>query len=307
MSDQTNETNEQLTLTPEKPPVVVDERIPVDELPEILVGPEPDAALLRSIKRYGILDPVLVIETPSSGSGTHYRIADGRRRVKAARKLGIEKVPARIVDDAEIPWMGNVITIASHATRKANPMSEYEAIKTLVDAGHSESEIQQATGLAIPTIRQRMQFGGLTPILRKAVSSGEIKSSVALRAAKLSKKQQTALGRVLRKNGKLTGKDVEEVRRVKVDAARAALPFETLAPDLPDEPQSPEKDQPEPQKVITIAGLRVACERLFRVVEQGADENTLIGRVMDLEKAYRQARAEGFLAEDLAREDESDV
>lgn len=67
-------------------------RIPFSELIEPAGGREADATLIESVRKYGVLQPVLVAR-----SENQYTLLAGSRRVQAARAAGLADVPALIV------------------------------------------------------------------------------------------------------------------------------------------------------------------------------------------------------------------
>lgn len=88
------ESAEQLPLIPVQPPKLGNmEPVSLDRLPpdEALLGPPPSAALVESIRRWGVLTPVLVRAV--GGQLQYYNpdtLVSGRRRIKALRALHAE-------------------------------------------------------------------------------------------------------------------------------------------------------------------------------------------------------------------------
>ena len=70
--------------------------VPNSALPHRFGTDEGADALTRSISRYGILHPILVRECKDG-----YRVLCGSRRLRAARALGMETVPCRVMDLSE--------------------------------------------------------------------------------------------------------------------------------------------------------------------------------------------------------------
>ena len=61
--------------------------------PRKLFDPEELAKLRDSIKEYGVLQPVVVRDTPAG-----YQLIAGERRLRAARDLGLAEIPVQVVD-----------------------------------------------------------------------------------------------------------------------------------------------------------------------------------------------------------------
>jgi len=100
---------EQLPLIPVRPPTLGNmEPVSLDQLPpdEALLGPPPSAALVESIRRWGVLTPILVRAV--GGQLQYYNpdtLVSGRRRIKALRALHAEAHAAmlRAAKAAKLP------------------------------------------------------------------------------------------------------------------------------------------------------------------------------------------------------------
>lgn len=213
---------EQRTLVPDEPlQPVYRSSFPLAQLPadHDLIGPAPDRTLVESIKRLGLLEPILVERIPSGGHVVH----DGRRRVKACRALGHEDAAALVIECAGA--VAGTVTIAKHATRRDNLAAELEAIARFVAAGQGGREIAAATGLAPNTVRQRLRLLGLHPRLLQALCAGTISAHVATGAVRLGRTDQARLVARLDASGKLLPADLDEARRVRTTTAVATFNF----------------------------------------------------------------------------------
>lgn len=221
---------EQLALLPEQPLVPRLRHVRLDRLPpdEELVGPPPDRTLVDSIKRLGLLEPVLLTGSSKPGGRAHggLRVLDGRRRVKAARRAGLRDIPCLVVEAAGL--VGSTVAVAKHATRRANLAAELAAVERMAATGRSEQEIAAATGLAPQSIRQRLRLRGLHPDLRAALASGSLSAHAAMEAVRLPRAAQAGLAETLREQGKLTARDLADARRARAATGAASLPFGAL-------------------------------------------------------------------------------
>lgn len=66
-----------------------------------VMEPETYARLVDAIRRFGFLQPVLLRELEDSGIDTRFEIVDGHHRVRAARELEHEFVPAVVIDQED--------------------------------------------------------------------------------------------------------------------------------------------------------------------------------------------------------------
>lgn len=227
----------QTSLIPERavrPPLT---EMHLDRLPPdyVLAGSKPDKAFIDSVGAFGILQPILVVEHRSSKGVLSYEIAAGRRRVKAARVVGLSSIPARIYP---ADWVsGDVLALVENEQRSTNLAVDLEAIARLVKEGHSEDEIAKAVGLSKSVLRSRMKLLGLSKNLRGAFLAGSLTGTVAAKAARLSSEKQAELEQTLAEKGKLTESDLRAVMSAASLEAVAMLPdvlFQTPDADVTD-------------------------------------------------------------------------
>ncbi len=226
-------TTTQLSLIPDAPLTTTTVMLATDALPDNseLVGPAPDAGFIDSIRQYGILTPIQVV--PLSPGSTILAVADGRRRLKAARALGLTDVPVTLVE-------GDVntasLSVLSNARRSHNEASDLYSINYLVVQGYDLSAIAAATGLPKQTIKKRLKLVKLVPGLMALFMAGALPISVAERCTYLDDEKQNAMVALYEQNGRLTMRDVMAAQRVRHDAAVAELPDDMFTgPDMDDE------------------------------------------------------------------------
>lgn len=197
---------EQLSLIPEKLVSPKARKVVLTDLPENLSGPEPNQAFIESIQKYGILQPIGLIDD----EGT-YRIAYGRRRIKAARALDLISIPALIYPLGWTP--ASVLTLIENTHRTDNLAAKLEAIADLRLKATPE-EICVAVGISQPELNEAIKLlNDLTPELQAAMKEGRIKTTTAKKAAKLPPEQQQELA----KQEKIKAKDVEQYIQAETD------------------------------------------------------------------------------------------
>jgi ParB-like chromosome segregation protein Spo0J len=206
-------------LLPDEAPEARDEVVRLDTLPVDFPGPRPTRDMINTVKAYGVIEPIVIIEY--KGKRT---VTDGRRRVMAANAAGQGSIPARVffLNGAS----GSLITLILNENRSANPVAELNAILDLTHQGASEKVIQQATGIPIARIRKRLKLAGLNADLLDALKAGRISVNVAYACVGLPGETQEFLAGVLAEFGKLTAEDVRMARRARSESAAAALPDE---------------------------------------------------------------------------------
>ena len=202
-----------LSLFPETTCSLLDLTTPLDSLEGTTEGSDPDKAFVESVRHLGILVPLIVQEV----SGGAYKLVAGRRRLKAARLVGLDEVPIRVVP------MGfanpETILLQENALRRANPVSEYRAIKSLIAKGYDQRQISKELGIAAAIIKQRLTFDRLNETLLDLAETGHIAASVALSAAKLPPATQETLVAKFQENDRLSGPDVAAAKKVVLGAS----------------------------------------------------------------------------------------
>ena len=123
------------------------------QLPVELIEPNPDQprtnfekgaldALAGSIKSAGMLQPLIVRPV----DGGRYELVAGERRWRAARKAGLEQVPAVIRVSPEDERLQSAL-IENMVREDLNPVDEARACAALVDdLGISKQELAQRVG-----------------------------------------------------------------------------------------------------------------------------------------------------------------
>jgi ParB family chromosome partitioning protein len=174
------------------------ENIEIKEGIRQTIKKEPLNELADSIKRYGILQP-LVVEPSEDG---RYKIQIGMRRITAARLAGLEKVPAIILDDPQEKKKSLAIMLVENLHRvDLDPIDEAEAYSTLKDMGTKVSEIARLVGKERTYISHSLRLLKLHPKVREYVRQHTIPREHALALLRLKPDQQIDLAKeVMEKN-----------------------------------------------------------------------------------------------------------
>lgn len=211
----------QLQLLPDKPVAPKFVYVSLSELPQTLLSSNPDKAFIRSVEKFGILQPVGLIESDQG-----YQVAFGRRRIQAARKLGLISIPAQVYPALWTP--GEILTLVENQQRKDNLVALLEAIESLRLQATPE-EICGAVGISKAELYKAIRLiDGLIPELRLALTEGRMSSSCACQAIKLTQKQQQTLAQL----SVIRAKDVDQLLKVNTSNRVSDLP-ETLFEDVP--------------------------------------------------------------------------
>ena len=184
-------------------------------------GAPPGSAFVKNLQTYGQQVPILV-QPDEDG---RFVLRDGRRRVQALAKLGVEKVKA-IVVDSEVS--GPVLTIIAQFHRSPNPVAEARALQEIVAAGVGQDDLPSMLNVSEGLVRQRLQLlTRLHPGLLAKIEEGGMPVSAARVAVNLPDHVQDELA----SRERVYLKDVEALAR----ADKLAL-LDLDAIDVPDEP-----------------------------------------------------------------------
>jgi ParB family chromosome partitioning protein len=181
--------------------------------------------LKKSIEKNGILVPVLArrilqeISTTKKGNepGIKYEIIAGARRLRAAKQLKIEEIPAKIVEMTD-EEAAEAQIIENLQRKDIHPIEEGQAYRKMVDKlGFDVKLIAKNIGKGETYIRYRLTLTNLIEPAQKAFRSGKILEGHAVLISDLSPHhQKEALKYCLDKWNQPTVKELKEwiVRQV---------------------------------------------------------------------------------------------
>lgn len=131
--------------------------------------------LAESIRQHGILNPLTVRR-----QGDRYVLIAGERRLRAARSLGLVEVPCIVRDATD--EMAYVQALVENLQRENIPPSEEaRALEYLLrDRRISQRELARLIHKDVSYVSRRVRVYG-DPVMREAVSSGEVPVSTAER------------------------------------------------------------------------------------------------------------------------------
>ena len=171
--------------------------------------------LAESIREHGIIQPLTVRRTQDGC----YEIIAGERRWRAARQLGLEKVPARIIvaDDREAMEMGLVENLQRE---DLNPIEEAQGYRKLIQVyGMTQERAAERVGKSRPAVANSMRLLSLPEDVIARIENGELSAGHgrALLALEDGEQISRLADRVIR--GGLTVRQTEAlVRRTLAEA-----------------------------------------------------------------------------------------
>lgn len=190
-----------------------------------------DKALVASVAKKGVLEPVLVRK-----EGNKVVVIDGRQRVRAAREANKSaSTPVRVptvvhrVDDAEAHYR----SVELNELRTADDIgTKIKKAQALLDRGYTEEEASQAFGVTVTTIKNWLTLGDCAPQVRAAVEQGTVRMTDAVReiaqlprAEQVERVKELAVEKPTRKTRKETG---EKGRRGQSPVARMKVLHDNL-------------------------------------------------------------------------------
>lgn len=174
--------------------------------------------LMNSIKEKGVIQPVLVRKTPSG-----YELIAGERRLKAAKSLGVEKIPAIVKDVTDIDML-EISLIENIQREELNPIEEANSFqKFITDFNFTQEKIAQVLGKDRSTIANTIRLLSLPEkvrgfITKNLLSMGHAKAILGLPSGE----EQTRVSNLVVKKGlsvreteQLVSKRSSGVKRIK--------------------------------------------------------------------------------------------
>jgi len=212
------------------PTGIADTGTALTELPISTIRPNPQqprehfdeealASLAESIREVGVLQPVLVRATDEG-----YELIAGERRWRAARRVGLQTLPAivRVADDAAMLQQAIVENVQRE---QLNPLEEAAAYQQLIeDFSFTHDEVATRVGKSRTTITNTLRLLQLPPTIQRYLKDGSLRMGHAralLGTPDRAFQEQLAKRCV---NEDLSVRDVEEAIRMREEtpAARAA-------------------------------------------------------------------------------------
>lgn len=147
--------------------------------------------LADSIREVGIIDP-LIVRPNAKG----YELASGHRRYRAAKAIGLEKLPCVVRDMADQVFM-EALTISNLQREDVHPLDEAKGYEALMAAPYKMDvhKIAERVGKSIKYIYDRVKLLALIKEARDCFWTGKLQAGHAILLARLTPTEQAkALG-----------------------------------------------------------------------------------------------------------------
>ena len=178
--------------------------IDIDEIklaphqPRQMFDPDKLAELAASIKKHGVIQPIVVRPLQSGG----YELIAGERRWRACKSLGYRKIPA-VVKECQDLEASAVSLIENIQREDLNPLEEALAYHQLMDNyGLTQEEVSERVGKSRSFVANMVRLLGLPNEVKDMLASGQLNAghARALLAIQDGKKQVAAAGKIVRLN-----------------------------------------------------------------------------------------------------------
>ena len=125
--------------------------------------------LKGSIKKHGIIQPIVARKMVNG-----YEIVAGERRLKAAKEIGLKKIPA-IIKSINNEKSLEIALVENIQREDLNPVEQANAFKRLIDEFKlTQQELAEATGKSRALVTNTIRLLKLNPEIQKNISEGKI-------------------------------------------------------------------------------------------------------------------------------------
>jgi ParB family chromosome partitioning protein len=159
--------------------------------PRRITSKAADAELADSVKKMGVLEPLLV-RLCTDATKEWLELIAGHRRLAAARAAGLAEVPVRILELSEDQALEAAI-VENLQRQDVHPLDEAEGFARLIEHHkHTVPDVAARVGKSESYIYQRLALRGLAKKPRELFATDKLTAAHALLLARLQPKDQEA-------------------------------------------------------------------------------------------------------------------
>jgi ParB/RepB/Spo0J family partition protein len=177
-----------------------------------------DESMVKSIKVYGVIEPIVVRANGEKDGQTVYEVVAGRQRVvncreanKQLKKEGsvAHRIACVVRNDEDKILMG--VMIAENEGRRGDELiTKAHKVARFLAAGQTESEAAVAFHCTTASIKNYLLLLECAKPVQTAVAKGELSADIAKKMAKMTKEDQIEALEELRKEGATKGKKAKK-------------------------------------------------------------------------------------------------
>jgi ParB family chromosome partitioning protein len=157
----------------------------VDEVDIDLIAPNPEQPrqrfdeaaleeLTASIREHGLLQPLVVTRLVTDSGAVSYRLIAGERRLLAARRAGLTRVPV-VVRETTPRGLLELALVENLQRADLGPLEEAQAYRRLAEEfGLSQAEIAARVGKSRVAVANALRLLSLPEPIKEGLSSGQI-------------------------------------------------------------------------------------------------------------------------------------
>ena len=190
--------------------------------------------LSRSIKKYGVIQPIIVNKKEN-----YYMIVAGERRWRASKLAGLTEIPC-IVRDNDERRNKEIALIENIQREDLNPIDKARGFKQLIDEyGLTQQELADTVGISRSALANTIRLLNLDPRIMKLAEEGKLTEGHcrSLMALGDVEKQYKAALKII-ENGE-TVRDIERrVKNTKEAKSQKDPKYEAIYRDIEDSFQS---------------------------------------------------------------------
>lgn len=132
-------------------------------------------SLAASIQAVGVLQPILVRQSGPQ----EYELIAGERRWRAARRAGLQTIPAIVRPTEDVRSLEQALVENLHR-EDLTPLEEAAAYQQLIeDFGHTQEEVAQRVGKSRSAVANTLRLLHLPPSIQRLLAEGQISAGHA--------------------------------------------------------------------------------------------------------------------------------
>ena len=148
---------------------------PNPEQPRQRFDSEAEAGLAESIRRHGVLQPLVV--TPSTVSPGRFVLVAGERRWRAARTAGLIEIPVTIIA-ADRQRRMELALVENLQRADLGPLERARAYRALIDdLGMTQAQVAETVGVSRSVVTNTLRLQKLDAEMQQALAEGRISES----------------------------------------------------------------------------------------------------------------------------------
>ena len=290
--------NETAAQKPKSLIIKIEDLVPFEEHPYKVTDDDNMAELVKSISGYGIMNPLIV--RPKEDSDGKYEIISGHRRLFAAQKLGLKKMPCTVhyVDRDT----ATVMMVDSNCQRtELLPSEKAKAYKMKMDAmsrqgkrtdlnekcddeqtsrpvgaksraNRTDEKLAESSEDSARQISRYIRLNYLIPELLQFVDEGKIKMRPAVEMSYLGEETQRDIVDCIDESGGEVFPSHAQTRRIREQAENGGISYEEVAVIMKEEkPNQVEKVKIPTEELRKRIGKNLTDEAFIKYLYDAVD------------------------------------